>query len=61
MTNSHYTDLQALRRDIAERLRPTCADMPEEEFDKLVSRMALIEWKHVNDTTPTRQTISRSA
>lgn len=29
--------------------------MPEEEFEKMVARMALIEWKHVNDSTPTSQ------
>ena len=52
------TNLQSIRRDIAERLRPTCADMPEEEFEKMVARMALIEWKHLNDATPTSQMIS---
>jgi hypothetical protein len=49
------TKLESIRRDIAERLRPTCANMPEEEFEKMVARMALIEWKHLNDTTPTSQ------
>ena len=52
------TNLESIRRDIAERLRPTCANMPEEEFEKMVARMALIEWKHLNDTTPTSQMIS---
>ena len=47
--------LESIRRDIARRLRPTCADMPEEEFEKMVARMALIEWKHLNDSTPTSQ------
>jgi hypothetical protein len=47
------TNLEAIRKDIAERLRPTCAGMPEEEFEKMVARMALIEWKHLNDSTPT--------
>jgi hypothetical protein len=46
-------NLESIRRDIAERLRPTCANMPEEEFEKMVARMALIEWKHINDATPT--------
>jgi guanylate kinase len=27
--------------------------MSEEEFEKMVARMALIEWKHLNDATPT--------
>jgi hypothetical protein len=47
-----HPTLESIRRDIAERLRPTCAHMPEDEFDKMVARMALIEWKHINDTTP---------
>ena len=55
MQSPRNTKLEAIRRDIAERLRPTCADMPEEEFEKMVARMALIEWKHLNDTTPTSQ------
>jgi hypothetical protein len=45
--------LESIRRDIAERLRPTCAHMSEDEFEKMVARMALIEWKHINDATPT--------
>lgn len=49
------TNLESLRRDIAQRLRPSCANMPEEEFEKMVARMALIEWKHLNDSTPTSQ------
>ncbi len=48
-------NLESIRRDIAERLRSTCADMPEEEFEKMVARMALIEWKHLKDATPTSQ------
>jgi hypothetical protein len=52
------TNLESIRRDIAERLRPTCANMPAEEFEKMVARMALIEWKHLNDATPTSQMIS---
>jgi hypothetical protein len=46
------TTLETIRRDIAERVRPTCAHMSEEEFEKMVARMALIEWKHLNDATP---------
>ena len=52
------TTLESIRRDIAERLRPSCADMPQEEFDAMVARMALIEWKHINDSTPTSQMIT---
>lgn len=46
-------DLKAIRAEIAERLRPTCAEMSDEDFDKMIARMALIEWKHLNDATPT--------
>jgi hypothetical protein len=46
-------NLESIRRDIAERLRPTCAHMSEEDFEKMVARIALIEWKHINDATPT--------
>ena len=46
-------NLESIRRDIAERLRPSCLNMPDDEFEKMVARMALIEWKHLNDSTPT--------
>ena len=46
-------NLESIRRNIAERLRPSCAHMSEDEFEKMVARMALIEWKHINDSTPT--------
>jgi hypothetical protein len=49
------TNLESIRRNIAARLRPACANMSEEEFEKMVARMALIEWKHLNDATPTSQ------
>jgi len=49
------TNLESIRRDIAERLRPSCLNMPDDEFEKMVARMALIEWKHLNDSTPTSQ------
>jgi hypothetical protein len=49
------TNLESIRRDIAQRLRPACANMSEDEFEKMVARMALIEWKHLNDSTPTSQ------
>jgi hypothetical protein len=50
-------NLQSIRRDIAARLRPLCANMSEEEFEKMVARMALIEWRHFNDATPTSQMV----
>jgi len=45
--------LEATRKRIAERIRPVCADMPPEDFETMVTRMALIEWKHAQETTPT--------
>jgi hypothetical protein len=48
-------NLESIRRDMAERLRPSCGHMSDEEFEKMVARMALIEWKHLNDATPTSQ------
>ncbi|HXL86880.1 MAG TPA: hypothetical protein VN927_06700 [Gemmatimonadaceae bacterium] len=53
------TNLESIRRAIAQRLRPTCANMSEEEFERMVARMALIEWKHLNDATPTSRMQSR--
>jgi hypothetical protein len=52
------TNLESIRRDIAQRLRPACANMSEEEFEKMVARIALIEWKHMNDATPTSRMLS---
>jgi hypothetical protein len=54
MEYSTGRNLEAIRRDIIERVRPACTDMSEEDFEKLVARMALTEWKHINDATPTR-------
>lgn len=48
-------NLESIRRDIAQRLRPSCANMSEEDFERMVARIALIEWKHLNDATPTSQ------
>ena len=48
-------NLEAIRKTIADRIRPVCPNMSEEEFDTLVTRMALIEWKHSQEATPTRQ------
>jgi hypothetical protein len=38
--------LEALRTDIAVRLRSICAAMPQSEFDELVERIASIEYKY---------------
>ena len=47
------TRLESTRKRIAERIRPVCIGMPEEDFEKMVARMALIEYKHYQETTPT--------
>jgi hypothetical protein len=51
--NQTDTTLEATRKKIAERVRPVCMHMAEEEFETMVTRMALIEWKHASDVTPT--------
>ena len=52
-------NLESMRRDIAKRLRSSCADMPEDEFETMVTRMALIEWKHLKNATPTSQMLQK--
>jgi hypothetical protein len=52
------TNLESIRRDIALRLRPSCANMTDDEFEKMVARMALITWKYLNEGTPTSQMLS---
>jgi hypothetical protein len=51
------TTLEATRKRIAERIRPVCTHMSEEEFEVMVTRMALIEWKHAPEATPTRRMV----
>jgi hypothetical protein len=38
--------IQALALDIAHRLRPVCAHMPDEELLELATRMATVELKY---------------
>jgi hypothetical protein len=38
--------IQALALDIAHRLRPVCAHMPEDELLELSARMAAVELKY---------------
>lgn len=45
--------LEATRKRIAERIRPVCGEMSQQEFEIMVTRMALIEWKHAHEATPT--------
>ena len=38
--------LAAARAEIARRIARVCASLPAEEFEKLLDRMALVQWKH---------------
>jgi hypothetical protein len=38
--------LVELRTSIAQRLRTVCGSMPQDEFDRLVQRIAQIEYKY---------------
>ena len=38
-------ELEELRREIGERLKPICGDMPPAEFKELVERMAQVQRK----------------
>jgi hypothetical protein len=38
--------IQALKKDIAERLRSVCERVPDEEFDQLVDRIARTRRKY---------------
>jgi hypothetical protein len=38
--------LETLRVDIALRLRKVCVAMPQDEFDRLVERIAQLEYKY---------------
>jgi hypothetical protein len=38
-------ELEQLRREIGDRLRPVCGNMPPEAFSELVERMARVQRK----------------
>jgi hypothetical protein len=42
--------IQALALDIAHRLRPVCAHMPDDELLELSTRMATVELKYFEET-----------
>ncbi len=54
------TRLESTRKRIAERIRPVCGGMSEEDFEKMVARMALIEYKHSIESTPTSRMVGRA-
>ena len=41
--------LEDLEREIANRLRPVCSHMPEEDFNEMVRDIARFKWKHQDD------------
>jgi hypothetical protein len=43
--------LEAMKREIATRLRPVCPSMPAEEFDELVDRIARVNMKYKSRRT----------
>lgn len=50
--NTETTTFAELVQRIAERVRPVCAHMPEEEFRALVEQMARIEHKYIHYPKP---------
>jgi len=49
---------RALALDILHRIRPVCANMPDEELLDLSTRMALVELRYF-EPTPSRSTTRR--
>jgi hypothetical protein len=52
---------QALALDIAHRLRPVCAHMPEDELLELATRMAAVELKYFEASAIPRPPRRRAA
>lgn len=46
--------VRALALDIAHRLRPVCANMPDEDMLELSTRMAAVELEHFEPPQPQR-------
>jgi len=51
--------LALLQSDIAERLRPVCSTMPDDEFARLVHDIATVKMKYGADTDLSRSLRSR--
>lgn len=43
---SRQDRIERTRREVAARLRPVCADMPQAEFDQLVEDVAAVSIKY---------------
>lgn len=52
--------VEALKQQIANRLRSVCAQVPAEEFDRLVDRIARIQRKYEQATAGERSIIRRA-
>ena len=50
----HHPTIEELVADISGRLRPVLPEMPQEEFDILVRRIANVkaQWSHTPQTPP---------
>ena len=53
--------IEILKRGIADRLRSVCAGVPDEEFDQLVERIALVQRKYEQRTFEPRLRLTRDA
>ena len=42
----HSGRLSVIMTEVRERLRPVCADLPEDEFDAMVERIAQTQYKY---------------
>jgi len=51
--------LAALERDIAERLRPICREMPEQEFEQLVREIAEVKLKYAKESELSPEALER--
>lgn len=38
--------LEKLKQEVADRLRPLCPNMPADEFDQMVAKIAAVELKY---------------
>ena len=46
-THARHARFEQVRNDVAKRLRPACAHIPEDEFAALVDRMTTIHLKYL--------------
>jgi hypothetical protein len=44
--SSPVSEHDLLKREITNRLRPVCANVPDDDFGRLVDRIAYVQWKY---------------